>query len=72
MIKALRTANAAYDEKICFVYVDWDKYRGSPLAKAHKVGRQSTLVLLTAQGEAGRLVAQTSEAAIKGLLDKAL
>ncbi len=72
MIKALREANSAYNDKITFVYVDYMKYRGSPLSKQHKVRYQSTLVLLNSEGEIGRVVAQTSEAVIKGLLDKAL
>ena len=72
MIKALRAANSAYDEKITFVYVDWVEHRGEPVSKKHKVFRQSTLVLLKGADEVGRVVAQTSTAAIKGLLDKAL
>lgn len=72
MIKALRAANSAYDDKITFVHVDWDKHRQSPISRDLKVRYQSTLVMLKGDGEAGRLVAQTGEAKIKGLLDKAL
>ncbi len=72
MIKALRAANSAYDEKITFVYVDWDKYKRAPISKKYKIRYQSTLVMLTGEGEIGRLISQTSEAKIKGLLDKAL
>jgi hypothetical protein len=52
--------------------VDWDKYRRAPISKQFKVRRQATLVMLKADGEVGRLVAATSEASIKALLDKAL
>ncbi|MBT4687928.1 MAG: hypothetical protein HOB72_07550 [Rhodospirillaceae bacterium] len=72
MIKALRTANNAYDEKITFVYVDWDLHRRAPISKQLKIWRQSSLVLLKGDSELGRLVAQTSTASIQGLLDKAL
>ena len=71
MTKDLRSADAKYDDKIAFVYVDWDDHRGSPITKRMKVPRQSTLIMLTGEGEVGRLVAQTSKAAIQGLLDMA-
>ena len=72
MIKALRADNSAYEGKITFVDVDWDKYRRAPIALKLKVFRQSTLVMLKGDGEIGRLVAATGEVAIKDLLDKAL
>lgn len=71
MIEALRTANVGYEKKIAFVYVDWDKHRRSKISKDLGVFRQSILVMLTDKGEVGRLVAQTSEGAIKRLLDTA-
>ena len=72
MIKALRAANDAYNDKITFVYVDWDTYRDAPIARKFKVPYQSTLVLLGGKGEIGRLVAQTNMVKIKALLDSAL
>lgn len=72
MIRALRDANSTYEDKITFIHVDWDKYRRAPISKQFKVRRQATLVMLKADGEVGRLVAATSEASIKALLDKAL
>ena len=71
MIEALRASNANYDHKIAFIYVDWDEHSRAPVSRSLRVRRQSTLVMLTKQGEAGRLVAQTSDAAIRGLLDGA-
>lgn len=50
--------------------MDWDTYRDAPIAKRYKVPYQSTLVMLKSSGEVGRLLAQTSKAKIKGLLDK--
>ena len=71
MIGNLRAANANYERNIAFVYVDWDKHSRSAITKELNVYRQSTLVMMTNKGELGRLVAQTSESSIRGLLDKA-
>ena len=71
MIKALRAANADYDRNIAFFFLNWKDHAGSPLAKKLKVWRQSTLVMLTVKGEAGRILALTGEAEIGALLDKA-
>ena len=70
-INALRSENPAY-EKISFVAVDWDKHSKSKLAKELKIPRRSTLVVLTKDGELGRLVAGTRKKDIKALMDKAL
>lgn len=56
---------------ITIMRVDWDTYRSADIVKDMNIPRRSTLVLLKGETELGRVVAQTSEAAIKGLLDKA-
>lgn len=71
MIGTLRAANAEYDKNIAFVYVDWDQHSRSPVSQDLNIYRQSTLVMLGKKGEVGRIVAQTSEGVIQGLLDKA-
>ena len=71
MIKALRVENADYERRIAFFFLDWNDYAGSPIAKKLKVWRQSTLVMLTGNGEAGRLLGQTGEGEIGALLDMA-
>jgi hypothetical protein len=71
VIEALRTSDTELDRKIAFVYADWDEHSNSPIANSLRVPRQSTLIMLTSQGEAGRLVAQTSKQAISDLLQKA-
>ena len=71
MISQLRDANAGYDQKIAFVYVDWDKHARSPVSRDLGIPRQSTLVMMTDKGEVGRIVAQTGTSEIQGLLDKA-
>lgn len=68
----MRAANSAYDDKITFVHVDWDKHRNEPVSRELKVRYQSTPVMLKGDGEMGRLVAQTDSGKFKGLLDKAL
>jgi len=71
-IAALRDENTAYDEAITFVYMDWDLYKGSDLAKELGIPRRSTLVALSGDAELGRIVAGTSRADIQALMDSAL
>lgn len=70
-IKALKAENPQY-EAITFVSVDWDQHSRSKLAKELKIPRRSTLVVLTKDGELGRIVAGTRKKDIKALMDKAL
>ncbi len=72
VINALRGKNPAYDENISFVRVDWDEYRTADITKSLAIPRRSTLVVLKGNDEIGRIVAGTSEAQIKELLDAAL
>lgn len=72
VLDALKASNPAYEQAITFVNVDWDTYGKSELAKSLKIPRRSTLVVLKGERELGRLVADTSEAAIRGLMDTAL
>ncbi|WP_300440500.1 thioredoxin family protein [uncultured Mameliella sp.] len=72
VIKALKGENPDYEAQITFIDVDWDEHSRSELAKSLKIPRRSTLVVLKGQAELGRIVAQTSRASIKGLMDTAL
>ncbi len=72
VINALRAENPAYDAAISFVDVDWDQHRNADLTKALNIPRRSTLVVLKGEDELGRIVAGTSKAAIKELMDTAL
>lgn len=72
VINALRDDNPAYDEAMTFVRVDWDEYRNHEVTVFRDIPRRSTLILLRGDDELGRLVAQTGEAEIKGLLDTGL
>lgn len=72
VINALKSANPAYEKNIVFINVDWDVHSRSALSKELRIPRRSTLVVLKGDQELGRIVAQTSEAKIKGLMDTAL
>ncbi len=72
VLAALRAENPAYERQITFFVVDWDAYGKDTLAKDLRIPRRSTLVLLKGRKELGRIVAGTSKAEIKALLDKAL
>lgn len=65
-------ANPAYAKNMTFVRVDWDTYKSEPVSTDRKIPRRSTLLVLKGNKELGRIVAGTSEADIKALLDKGL
>lgn len=72
VIGALRGENAAYDDAITFVNVDWDQHGRGELARELNIPRRSTLVVMKGEAELGRLVARTSRRDIQGLMDTAL
>ena len=72
VIGALRAENAAYDDAITFINIDWDQYGRSDLALELNIPRRSTLVVMKGEAELGRLVARTSRSDIQGLMDLAL
>ncbi|MEM9580285.1 MAG: thioredoxin family protein [Pseudomonadota bacterium] len=71
-LTALKKDNAAYEQKITFINVDWDDFGGSDLVKRLNIPRRSTLVVLKGNKELGRIVADTSKSNIKALMDVAL
>ena len=71
-IEALRQEDPAYDKNMVFVKVDWDVHAGSALSRKHKIPRRSTLIVLRGENELGRIVAGTSKADIKALMDLGL
>ena len=72
VIGSLRASNPDYDANIVFVRVDWDDYGNAPVARDRNIPRRSTLIALKGNKELGRIVAGTSEADIKKLMDRAL
>ena len=71
-IGTLRGENPAYGENVLFVKVDWDTYRTAEFTRSLRIPRRSTLVVLKGDQELGRIVAGTSRAQIKDLMDIAL
>ena len=72
VINALLEENPEYAEKITFIRVDWDTYKNAPIAVMNNIPRRSTLIVLKGDEELGRVVAGTSRAVIKTLMDTAL
>jgi thiol-disulfide isomerase/thioredoxin len=71
-IESIRAANPAYNRAITFVRVDWDTYSRAPITKIYGIPRRSTLVLLSADQELGRIVADTRASSIQALMELAL
>lgn len=72
VINALRASDPVYDSAMTFVKVDWDTYRRHEVATGRRIQRRSTLLVLRGDQELGRIIAGTSEAQIKALMDTAL
>ena len=72
VISQLVQQNPQYAEAMDFVRVDWDDYRSAAVTTSRNVPRRSTLLVLRGDDELGRIVAGTSEAAIRELLDLGL
>ena len=71
-VQELRDENPEYDRNLFFVRVDWDTYRTHKVVTARAIPRRSTLLVLRGKEELGRIVAGTSKAEIKALLDAGL
>ncbi|MGE3363615.1 MAG: thioredoxin family protein [Rhizobiaceae bacterium] len=72
VIAQLTQDNPNYAKSMTFVRVDWDDFGDQPVTRDRNVPRRSTLLVLRGNKELGRLVAGTSKAEIKALLDKGL
>ncbi|MEL7131673.1 MAG: thioredoxin family protein [Pseudomonadota bacterium] len=72
VLTALRAENPAYDQAMTFVKVDWDTYKSHEVTTSRAIPRRSTLLVLRGDQELGRIVAGTSQAQIKELLDLGL
>ncbi|WP_035873255.1 thioredoxin family protein [Cucumibacter marinus] len=70
VVEGLYASDSKYNA-IKVIRVDWDTYRRSQLVADLQIPRRSTLVLFKGETELGRIVAQTGEGEIRGLLDKA-
>lgn len=72
VLDALKADNPAYEKNVTFINVDWDQYKNATLTQMLEIPRRSTLVVLKGDQELGRIVADTSQASIKKLMDTAL
>lgn len=72
VIDALRSQDPAYDAAMTFIKVDWDTYKNHDVTVFRGIPRRSTLIVLRGDEELGRVVAGTSEAQIKALMDTGL
>lgn len=72
VINQLRAENTGYDQAMTFVRVDWDAFKAHPVTTSRNIPRRSTLLVLRGEEELGRVVAGTSVAQIKALMDKGL
>jgi hypothetical protein len=55
-----------------FIRVDWDQWGRHEVTTSRSIPRRSTLLVLRGDAELGRIVAGTSEAQIKSLMDLGL
>ena len=72
VINSLRAADPSYDGAMTFVKVDWDTYGRHAVTVNRGIPRRSTLIVLRGDDELGRIVAGTSQAQIKSLMDRGL
>ena len=72
VLAALKAENPAYEDRVTFIDVDWDTWKDDMIVAEMNIPRRSTLVVLTAAGELGRIVAGTGRAEIKALMETAL
>ncbi len=72
VITSLREANPAYNNAMTFIRVDWDQWGRHEVTTSRSIPRRSTLLVLRGDAELGRIVAGTSEAQIKELMDLGL
>ena len=72
VINALRADDPSYDAGMTFVKVDLDTYKADDVTVFRGIPLRSTLIVLRGEDELGRVVAGTSKAQIKALMDAGL
>lgn len=72
VINALLEEDPSYAEAMTFVRVDWDDFKNHEVTTSRAIPRRSTLLVLRGEEELGRVVAGTSKAQIKALMDLGL
>ena len=72
VINALLEEDPSYADAMTFVRVDWDDFKNHEVTTSRAIPRRSTLLVLRGEEELGRVVAGTSKAQIKALMDLGL
>jgi len=72
VITGLRRENAAYDNTMTFIKVDWDTFGRHAVSTSRNIPCRSTLIVLRGEDELGRIVAGTSANDIQRLMDLGL
>jgi thioredoxin 1 len=72
ILTKIRENNSAYDEKMTFVKIDWDTYKGHEVTSSRNIPRRSTLLVLRGDEEIGRIIAGTDPKEIEALMAKGL
>ena len=72
ILTKIRENNSAYDEKMTFVKIDWDTYKGHEVTSSRNIPRRSTLLVLRGNEEIGRIIAGTDPKEIELLMAKGL
>lgn len=70
-MSALIDGNPDY-QAVTVMTVDWDTFKSAPIVSELNIPRRSTLVMFAGGEEVGRVVAQTSAAAIEPLFQAAI
>ena len=72
ILNEIRKNNSFYDEKMTFVKIDWDTYKGHEVTSSRNIPRRSTLLVLRGDEEIGRNIAGTDPKEIEALMAKGL
>jgi len=72
VLQRLRESLSQYNKAITFVLVDWDTFKNDEVTTSRQIPRRSSFVLIKGGKEVDRLIAETGEARIKEMLDRAL
>lgn len=72
ILTEIRENNSSYDEKMTFVVIDWDIYKGHEVTSSRNIPRRSTLLVLRGDEEIGRIIAGTDPKEIEALMAKGL
>lgn len=71
-INEMKAQNADLVQNVTFIRVDWDTFGPSEMSTRRNIPRHGTLIVLKGKDELDRVIADTSEDALRDLLQTAL